>query len=80
MPNFMLVKLEAGSLPALADLTGLIGGIKDAIAFIWTIFTDMINTIATNPLLLWSVGFAIAGGVVAIGYKVVKKFGLKGRR
>lgn len=75
-----MLRLEAGALPALADLSGLISGIKDAISFIWTIFTDMINTIATNPLLLWSVGFAIAGGVVAIGYNVVKKFGLKGRR
>lgn len=65
---------------AIASLTELISGIKPALAFIWSIFTNLVNTIASNPLLLWSVGFAIVAGTVGIGLAVVKKFGLKGRR
>lgn len=65
---------------AIASLTELIAGIKPALAFIWSIFTNLVNTIASNPLLLWSVGFAIVAGTIGIGLAVVKKFGLKGRR
>lgn len=65
---------------AIASLTELISGIKPALAFIWSIFTNLVNTIASNPLLLWSVGFAIVAGTIGIGLAVVKKFGLKGRR
>lgn len=65
---------------ALASLTTLVTGIESAIAFIWSIFQDLVETIASNPLLLWSVGFAIVAGVIGIGIKVVRKFGLKGRR
>lgn len=64
----------------IASLAELIAGIKPALEFIWSIFTNLVNTIATNPLLLWSVGFAIVAGTVGIGLAVVRKFGLKGRR
>ena len=65
---------------SIASLTDLIGGIKPALTFIWSIFTNLVNTIASNPLLLWSVGFAIVAGTIGIGLVVVRKFGLKGRR
>lgn len=65
---------------AIANLTELISGIKPALAFIWSIFSNLVNTIASNPLLLWSVGFAIVAGTIGIGLAVVRKFGLKGRR
>ena len=44
------------------------------------IFGNLVDTIASNPLLLWSVGFAIVCGAIGVGLKVVRKFGLKGRR
>lgn len=65
---------------AIASLTELIGGIKPALTFIWSIFSSLVNTIASNPLLLWSVGFAIVAGAIGIALAVVRKFGLKGRR
>ena len=64
----------------IANLSSLIGGIKAALVFIWSIFETLVNTIASNPLLLWSTGLAIVCGTVLIGIGVVKKFGLKGRR
>lgn len=64
----------------IANLSSLIEGIQAALAFIWSIFETLVNTIASNPLLLWSTGLAIVCGTVLIGIGVVKKFGLKGRR
>lgn len=64
----------------LASLTDLITGIGSAMTWFWGIFTDLINTVATNSLLLYSVGLAIVIGTIGLGFKVVRKFGLKGRR
>lgn len=65
---------------AIASVTDLIGQIKAALTFIWSIFGNLVDTIASNPLLLWSVGLAIVCGAIGVGLKVVRKFGLKGRR
>ena len=64
----------------IASVTALIGQIKAALQFVWGIFENLVNTIATNPLLLWAVGLAIVCGAIGIGLRVVRKFGLKGRR
>lgn len=65
---------------SLATLTQLISDIGTAMTFIWSIFTNLCNTIATNSLLLYSVLASLAFAVVYAGYRVVKSFGLKGRR
>lgn len=65
---------------AIASVSSLIGQIKAALAFIWSIFGNLVTTITENPLLLWSVGLAIVCGAIGVGLKVVRKFGLKGRR
>lgn len=64
----------------LASLQQLITDIGSAMTFIWSIFTNLCDTIATNSLLLYSVLASLAFGVVYTGYKVVKSFGLRGRR
>ena len=65
---------------SLATLTQLLGDIKTAMTFIWSIFTNLCNTIAKNSLLLYYVLASLAFGVIYIGYRVVKSFGLRGRR
>lgn len=65
---------------AVTDLSGVIVNVRTALAFIWSIFGNLVNTIASNPLLMWSVGLAIVCGSIGVGLKVVRKFGLKGRR
>ena len=64
----------------LATLTQLLSDIGSGMTFIWSIFTNLVNTIASNSLLLYSVLASMAFGVIYLGYKVVKKFGLRGRR
>ena len=64
----------------MASLTQLvtdIGSVKD---WFFGLFSDFIEMISSNNLLLWSVAFAIVAGSVGLAIKVVRKYGLKGRR
>lgn len=65
---------------SLASLEQLITDIGSAMTFIWSIFTNLCNTIATNNLLLYSVLASLAFTVIYVGYRVVRAFGLRGRR
>lgn len=65
---------------AIATLSGLATDIGTALTWFFTIFTDLINTIATNNILLWSVILAICAGALFAGVKLIRRFGLKGRR
>ncbi len=64
----------------MADLTGLATDIGSVSTWFWGLFKDFIEMISSNNLLLWSVAFAIVAGSVGLAIKVVRKFGLKGRR
>ena len=65
---------------AIASLSSLATSIGTAATWFWGVFTDLIVTIASNDLMLWPVVFAIVAGTVGLAIKVVRKFGLKGRR
>ena len=65
---------------ALASLSSIATALGTAGTWFWGIFTDLINTVATNNLLLWSVILAIVCGTIGLALKVVRKFGIKGRR
>lgn len=69
-----------GNTVALAGLTGLASAIGEAATWFWGVFSDLINTIASNDLLLWPVSFAIVAGVTGLAIKVIRRFGLKGRK
>ena len=64
----------------MADLSGLATDIGSVSTWCWGLFKDFIEMISSNNLLLWSVAFAIVAGSVGLAIKVVRKFGLKGRR
>lgn len=64
----------------MASLTGLASDIGSVSTWFWGLFKDFIEMISSNNLLLWSVAFAIVAGSVGLAIKVVRKFGLKGRR
>lgn len=74
-----MLTLEATAV-AVATLSGLATGIGEALTWFWGIFTDLMQSIASNPLMLWGVGFAIVAGVIGLALKVVRKFGIKSRR
>lgn len=64
----------------MASLTELAADIGSVATWFWGLFSDFIEMISSNNLLLWSVAFAIVAGSVGLAIKVVRKFGLKGRR
>lgn len=64
----------------IASLAGIAEGIGSVSTWFWGIFKDFVDMIATNDLLLWMVIFAIVAGTVGLAIKVVRKFGIKGRR
>lgn len=64
----------------MASLTQIATDIGSVATWFWGLFQDFIEMISSNNLLLWSVAFAIVAGSVGLAIKVVRKFGLKGRR
>jgi len=65
---------------ALADLSDIITNIGTAATWFWTHFTNLLEMIMTNPLLLWTVALGIGSSVIFAVVKVVKKFGIRGKR
>lgn len=65
---------------AIASLSDLVTSIATAGTWFWGVFSDLINTIASNNLLLWPVLLAIVAGTVGLAIKVIRSFGLKGRK
>lgn len=61
----------------MGDMSSIISGVGTASTWFFGLFKDMI---VANNLLLWSVLLAIVCGSVGLGIKVIRKFGLKGRR
>lgn len=68
------------SATTMASLENIASGIGSVSTWFWGIFKDFVDMIATNDLLLWMVIFAIVAGTVGLAIKVVRKFGIKGRR
>lgn len=64
----------------MAVLTTLISGITEASTFIFGLFTDFIDMIATNDILLYLVLFSMVAGSVGLVISLIRRFGLKGRR
>lgn len=78
MPVYFMA--AGDSVTTLAGLETLISGIKSAISWIFGLFSTVVNTIASNDLLLYPVLLAIVISAVALVLKIVRKFGLRPRR
>ena len=64
----------------MADLSTIASGIASVVTWFWGIFGDFFNIITSNSLILWPVIFAIVAGTIGGVLKVIRKFGVKGRR
>ena len=62
----------------MASLTSIASGIGEVSQWFWGIFENLINTISTNSLMLWVCIFV--AGCVGGALRVIRRFGLKGRR
>lgn len=65
----------------MATLTTLVDNLSSVGQWFFTnVFTDLFEVITSNDIILWPVLFAIVTGVVFYAIKIIRKFGLKGRR
>ena len=64
----------------MAALTTIATNIATVATWFWGIFTNLINVITSNDLILWPVILAIVMGALGMAVKVIRKFGIKGRR
>ena len=61
-------------------VTGIITSITTVANWVWSLFSDLLTMIIQNPLIAFPVLFAVLAGGVAVVLKMVRKFGLKGKR
>lgn len=81
MPSILATILAADTdVVSLASLDTLIAGIKSAIAWIFGLFGRVVNTIASNDLLLYPVLLCMVIAAVGLVISIVRKFGLRARR
>ena len=64
----------------LPTLTGIVSAIGDAMTWFFGLFGNALEIILTNPILFWVVAFGIGSSVLFAVIKVIKKFGVKGKR
>lgn len=65
----------------MAALTTLASSIGDVATWFFTnVFGAFFSTIQNLDLILWPIIFAIVAGVVGMALRVIRKFGIKGRR
>ena len=63
-----------------ADLSIIVSGVSSVSTWFWGIFGDIFDVIVSNSLILWPVIFAIVAGAIGLGIKVIRRFGIRGRR
>lgn len=64
----------------MADLSGLMNGMKQASSWIFTLFSRVVSEITSNDLLLYPVLLCIVIAAVWLVIRIVKSFGMRSRR
>lgn len=64
----------------MADLSGLINGMRQASEWIFTLFSRFVTEITSNDLLLYPVLLCIVIAAVWLVIGIVKSFGMRSRR
>lgn len=73
-----MINYERGFI--MAALTSIAANIATIAAWFWGIFTDLINVITSNDLILWPVVLSLVMASVFMALRVIRKFGIRGRR
>lgn len=64
----------------LAGVTSIFESIGSVATFVWGLFGDFLEMILSNALIAVPVLFSVLAGAIAIVYKLIRKFGVKGKR
>lgn len=64
----------------LNTITGIIESLGTVGTFVWGLFGDFLTMILENALIAFPVLFAVLAGAVFMVIKIIRKFGVKGKR
>lgn len=64
----------------LTGVTSIFESIGTVSTFIWGLFSDFLGMILGNPLIAIPVLFSVLAGSVAVVLRMIRKFGVKGKR
>ena len=66
---------------ALDDGVGtILEGVGSAGQMVWGLFSEFLTMITSNALIFIPVGLAVLAGGIGIAVKMVRKFGVRGKR
>lgn len=69
--------LEITALPDLSDIVTAIG---NAATWFWGLFGDVLDICLSNKIIFFTIALSIGAAVVFAVIKVVKRFGVRGKR
>ena len=64
----------------LTGIKSILESVGTANTFIWSLFSKLLTMIMENPLIALPVLFAVLAGSISVVIKVIRKFGVKGKR
>lgn len=63
-----------------SGIQGILESVATANTFLWGLFSDLLSMIMSNPLIALPVLMAVLCGAIMIVVKVIRKFGVRGKR
>ena len=63
-----------------AGIATLIENIGTANAFIWSLFNKFLTMIMSDPLIAFPVLFSVLAGALYMVLRIIRKFGVRGKR
>ena len=63
-----------------SNVTGIVTSMGTANTFLWSLFEDFLNMIMSNALIAIPVLLAVLCGAIGVVVKIIRRFGVKGRR
>lgn len=61
-------------------IQGILESVGSANGFLWGLFSDLLSMIMDNPLIALPVLMAVLTGSIAVVIKVIRRFGVRGKR
>ena len=63
-----------------AGVTAIITSLTTVATWVWSLFSDFLTMIIQNPLIAFPILFAVLAGGVGVVLRMIKKFGVRGKR
>ena len=63
-----------------SNVTGIVTSMGTSNTFLWSLFEDFLTMIMSNALIAIPVLLAVLCGAIGVVIKIIRRFGVKGRR